>query len=255
RRSSHRLPSCLVRAVCRANRPFRSSLGVRGPVSMGDKAAERSYHARALPKKSRTPPPPKRPVQAPRVRTAERDPRRGRVILYAPIAAGLAILGIVAAAFAFSGGGNGSGAEDAITALRDAGCTYQNPPPQGRTHVSALPKGFKANTVPRSSGPHSPQTIFYGAYTDEVPELNAVHNLEHGAVILYYGPKVPKSTADRMARFSTEAPEGFVVSKHSKLGADVAYVPWARVARFSKVGEELAPQLIHEVAFKGPDSS
>ncbi|HMB18031.1 MAG TPA: DUF3105 domain-containing protein [Gaiellaceae bacterium] len=176
------------------------------------------------------------------------------MIIYALIASGLAILGIVAAAFAFSGGDNGSGAEDAITALRDAGCTYQSPAPQGRTHVSALPKGFKANTVPRSSGPHSPQTIIYGAYTDEVPELNAVHNLEHGAVILYYGPKVPTSTVDRMVAFYNEDPNGLIVSKHSKLGADVAYVSWAHVARCSKFDEDLASKFIDEFAFKGPES-
>ena len=176
------------------------------------------------------------------------------MVIYALIASGLAILGIVAAAFAFAGGGNGSGAQDAITALREAGCTYVSPPPQGRTHVSALPKGFKANSVPRSSGPHSPQTIIYGAYTDEVPELNAVHNLEHGAVILYYGPRVPKSTVDSMVEFYNEDPDGLIVSKHSKLGGDVAFVSWAHVARCPKFEEGVARKFIDEFAFKGPES-
>jgi Protein of unknown function (DUF3105) len=176
------------------------------------------------------------------------------MVIYALIASGLAILGIVAAAFAFAGGGNGSGAQDAITALREAGCTYVSPPPQGRTHVSALPKGFKANSVPRSSGPHSPQTIIYGAYTDEVPELNAVHNLEHGAVILYYGPRVPTSTVDSMVGFYNEDPDGLIVSKHPKLGGDVALVSWAHVARCPKFEEGVARKFVDEFAFKGPES-
>jgi hypothetical protein len=176
------------------------------------------------------------------------------MIIYALIASGLAILGIVAAAFAFSGGGDGSGAQDAITALREAGCTYVSPSPQGRTHVSAVPKGFKANSVPRSSGPHSPQTIIYGAYTDEVPELNAVHNLEHGAVILYYGPRVPASTVDSMVGFYNEDPDGLIVSKHSNLGGDVAFVSWAHVARCPKFEEDVARKFIDEFAFKGPES-
>ncbi|HET6643302.1 MAG TPA: DUF3105 domain-containing protein [Gaiellaceae bacterium] len=176
------------------------------------------------------------------------------MIIFALIASGLAILGIVAAAFAFSGGGNGSGAQDAITALREAGCTYVSPSPQGRTHVSALPKGFKANSVPRSSGPHSPQTIIYGAYTDEVPELNAVHNLEHGAVILYYGPRVPASTVDSMVGFYNEDPDGLIVSKHPNLGGDVAFVSWAHVARCPKFEDDLAQKFVDEFAFKGPES-
>jgi Protein of unknown function (DUF3105) len=176
------------------------------------------------------------------------------MIIFALIASGLAILGIVAAAFAFSGGGNGSGAQDAITALREAGCTYVSPSPQGRTHVSAVPKGFKANSVPRSSGPHSPQTIIYGAYTDEVPELNAVHNLEHGAVILYYGPRVPASTVDSMVGFYNEDPDGLIVSKHSNLSGDVAFVSWAHVARCPKFEADVARKFIDEFAFKGPES-
>jgi hypothetical protein len=211
--------------------------------------------ARALPKKSRTPPPPKRPVQSPKQRTAPRDERKARLLLYALGGSGFLILAVVAAAFIFAGGGNStSSARNAIAALREAGCTYSNPKSQGRQHVIALPPGFKANSVPRSSGPHSNQTIIYGSYSDTVPELNAVHNLEHGAVIIWYGPRVPQRTIQQIEEFYNEDPNGLIVSKHPRLGDEIALVAWTHVARCPKFDENAARRFVDRFGFRGPES-
>jgi Protein of unknown function (DUF3105) len=210
----------------------------------------------ALAKKTRTPlpPKPKRPVQAPKLRTTPRDPRRKRMIAYGLVASALAIAAVVAALIAFGGGSDGGGDEDAVAALRAAGYTYTHPPSQGRTHVAAVPAKFKPNSVPRSSGPHSNQTIIYGAYTEEVPEVNAVHNLEHGAVIIYFGPQVPQSTIDEINAFYNEDPNGLIVSKHSQLGDEIALVSWTHVARGKGFDEDATRKFIDAFGFKGPES-
>lgn len=209
-----------------------------------------------LAKKTRTPlpPKPKRPVQAPKLRTTPREPRMRRMVLYSLAASGVLIVGIVAAVLAFGGGSDGGGADDAVAALRAAGYTYAHPSAQGRTHVAALPPNFKPNSVPRSSGPHGNQTIIYGAYTDEVPELNAVHNLEHGAVIIYFGPQVPQSTIDEINAFYNEDPNGLIVSKHSQLGDKIALVAWTHVAKGKTFDEDVTRKFIDAFGFKGPES-
>ena len=178
------------------------------------------------------------------------------MILYALGASGFVILAIVAAAFAFAGGGgdSASSAQNAIAALREAGCTYQSPKSQGRDHVEALPAGFKANSVPRSSGPHSNQTIIYGSYTEAVPELNAVHNLEHGAVIIWYGPDVRESTVEDINRFYNEEPNGLIVSMHPQLGDEIALVAWTHVARCPGFDENAASRFVDRFGFRGPES-
>jgi hypothetical protein len=213
-----------------------------------------------LPKKSRTPAPPrpapqKRPVQAPKLRTAPRDERKARLVLYALGGSGFLILAIVAAVFLFAGGGGGeAGRQGVINALKDAGWTYQNPKSQGRQHSEALPAGFKPNSTPRSSGPHSNQTIIYGAYTETVPEINAVHNLEHGAVVIWYGHEVPQSTVDRIFEFYNRDPNGLIVSKHPGLGDDIALVAWTHVARGSSWDDDLVERFIDRFGFRGPES-
>lgn len=212
--------------------------------------------ARALPRKSRTPPPPKRPVQAPKLRTAPRDERRARMLLYALGGSGFVILAVVVAAFVFAGGsgGSGSSAREAITALREAGWTYQNPKSQGRQHVEDLPASFKPNSTPRASGPHSNQTIIYGSYSDTVPELNAVHNLEHGAVIIWYGPEVSQSTVEQINEYYNNDPNGLIISKHPGLGDDIALVAWTHVARGPRFDENAFNRFIDQFGFKGPES-
>jgi Protein of unknown function (DUF3105) len=177
------------------------------------------------------------------------------MLLYALGASGFIILGIVVAAFAFSGSGDSeSSARNAVAALREAGCTYENPKSQGRAHVEALPANFKANSTPRSSGPHSNQTIIYGSYTDTVPELNAVHNLEHGAVIIWYGPEVPQSTIDQINEFYQGDPNGLIVARHPQLGDDIALVAWTHVARCPRWDENAANRFIERFGFRGPES-
>ena len=179
------------------------------------------------------------------------------MILYTLGASGFVILAIVVAAFTLTGGGGGdsaSSAQNAIAALRQAGCTYQNPKSQGRDHVQELPAGFKPNSVPRSSGPHSNQTIIYGSYTDSVPELNAVHNLEHGAVIIWYGPDVPESTISQINDFYNQEPNGLIVSMHPQLGDEIALVAWTHVARCPRFDENAASRFVDTFGFRGPES-
>lgn len=178
------------------------------------------------------------------------------MLLYVLGGSGFVILAIVVAAFMFAGGSDngGSTAQNAITALREAGCTYTNPKSQGREHVEDLPADFKPNSTPRSSGPHSNQTIIYGSYTEEVPELNAVHNLEHGAVIIWFGPEVSQSTIDQINEYYNRNPNGLIVSRHPRLGDDIALVAWTHVARCPRFDENAVDRFVSSFGFKGPES-
>ena len=88
------------------------------------------------------------------------------------------------------------------------GCTLRHFPSAGRKHVSGSkpptayrieyvapshlgknPDGttVKYDSFPPTSGPHYPQWVTWGAYGKPLPEIAAVHNLEHGGVIVQYG--------------------------------------------------------------------
>lgn len=205
-------------------------------------------------RKVKTPPPPRRAVQAPKVRTAPRDEGRNRKILYAIGASGFLMLALVVGFLTLGGSSDGGGNESSIATIRDAGWTYQHPKAQGRTHVPQLAKGFKYNTVPSTSGPHSSQTVIYGSYGEPVSEINYVHNLEHGAVGVFYGPKVPQSEVAKMQEYYVKDPNGLILAPDNRLGDQIALTAWTHLAKGKAFSDKVADAFIDEFGFSGPES-
>ncbi len=205
-------------------------------------------------RKVRTPPPPRRSVQAPKQRSAPRDEGRNRKILYAIAGSGLLILAAVLAFFLLGGSDDGKDTKGAIATLKAAGWTYQHPKSQGRTHVPGLPPTFKYNSVPPTSGQHSNQTVVYGAYDQPISEINYVHNLEHGAVGIQYGEDVPEETVNQLIEYYNGDPNGLILAPHAQLGDQIALTAWTHVAKGKKFDEKVFDTFVDTFGFKGPES-
>ena len=169
-------------------------------------------------RKDRVPNPPKRP-QAPQRRHTPTDPavaaRRRRNILLAIGAAALVAGAIALGAILFS-----SSDADAASALKDAGCTLQTFPGQPGTHVDSLtatPKP-KWNSNPPTSGPHYFEPAIWGFYSDPVPLIQSVHNLEHGGIVIHYGSDVSQETLTQLrAWYDDSPPNGLLVAPLASL--------------------------------------
>jgi hypothetical protein len=146
------------------------------------------------------------------------------------IAAGVALLIAAAgAAIAFAVGTGGD--EEASGTLGP--CTVKTFPAQRMDnasqragHVDELPKGFKYNSFPPTSGPHHSQWVIWNVYDKPVPQINLVHNLEHGGVAVQYGSQVPKATVDQIVAWYSEDPTGIVVASLPALGKRIALTAW-----------------------------
>ena len=78
----------------------------------------------------------------------------------------------------------------AVQAAKAAGCSTVQTPEQGQVDRSHLDPGasYTYSQHPATSGPHDPSPLGIPprVYPAPIPETKAVHNLEHGAVIIYY---------------------------------------------------------------------
>jgi Protein of unknown function (DUF3105) len=227
-----------------------------------------------LAKKVRTPAPPApRRVQAPKKRTGPRHaagtPPRRRLPLLAAGAAVVVLAAIVVGALILGGGSGTDMADD----VRAAGGTYrevearQNLRP-GKRHVVSLPKGFKYNTNPPTSGLHFPSTILWGMYDSPVDRLRSVHNLEHGGIMIHYGPKVPNGTVAQLREFYQDDPNGIVIAPLPSLGNKISLAAWTfdlgrlnergyegegRLAIMPRFDEGVFQAFVDEYRFKGPE--
>ena len=179
-------------------------------------------------KKPRTPPPPR--VQAPQTR---RDApgeitARQRTILYAVAGSGVVALVAVLAIFALGGSASGSITAAAKT-IQNEGCQFKRYPALARTpHYATLTPSPPPqwNSFPPTSGRHYYQPLIFNQYSEPVAEIQAVHNLEHGAMILQYGNKIPQAQIDEITTWYRKDPNAVVVAPLPKLGDKVAMTAW-----------------------------
>ena len=175
-----------------------------------------------MPRKSRTPAPPRR-IQAPKARGHERDPaaRRRLILLTVAAVAGLAVLAGAVALIAMAASG-----PSAADALEEAGCTLEAQPGQEARHITEPDAKFKYNTDPPTSGPHHPSQPPFDFYTEPVEQYRLLHNLEHGGVVIQYGEDVPEETVNALREWWLEDPAGILVAPYAKLGDQISLAAW-----------------------------
>lgn len=157
-------------------------------------------------KKDRVPSPPKRPVQAPKPYHQERDPGRSRLIFIIVAAVIIIAATAVGVGFIMSGG-------DDDGAVGTAGsCQVETFPALEASHVEALPDDYEYNSLPATSGLHSPQTAIWNLYDQPVPQINYVHNLEHGGMVIQYGSAVPAAVVGQLGDWYQEDTRGIIVA-------------------------------------------
>ncbi|HEY3922914.1 MAG TPA: DUF3105 domain-containing protein [Gaiellaceae bacterium] len=120
--------------------------------------------------------------------------------------------------------------------MRAAGCTYRDvapyPPKDAATrndyHADFPTLAAKPHwsTFPPSGGGHYRLWAVWGFYRKAVNPAMVVHNEEHGGVILWWGPKVPKSTIAQLERFYDQQPVGVFGTPIAGLGAKIALTAW-----------------------------
>ncbi len=87
------------------------------------------------------------------------------------------------------------------------------------------------NTFPPAGGQHYGFWAVWGFYTDPVNPKQVVHNEEHGGVVLWWGPKVPKSEVEQLRSFYNSSPNSMFGTplrtlNGRNLGSKIAISAW-----------------------------
>ena len=158
------------------------------------------------------------------------ESKAGRQIQTAWLAGSLAVIALIAAAC--GGGGDGdSGFDDP---------RLQTFADQGRNHFGAVGMtiqtyadltGFVGyNSIPPTSGPHDPVPLRCGIYRDDQRIEQAVHTMEHGAIIEYYQPEAfsPDEEAElrALALQLRENDERLVLTPNRQLESRITLTAW-----------------------------
>ncbi len=224
-------------------------------------------------RKDRAPNPPKR-VQSPQRRSTPStaaDADRRRKLIFASVASALVVLALVLGVVLFAGGDDGSdGVAEVQAALTAAGCTMQSAPAQAGNHTAAIDatSNPKWNTDPPTSGPHFGTPAIFGIYDTPVNIAQAVHNLEHGGIFIFYGEDVPAATVAQLEDFYDEDKTALLVAPAPALGETIALGAWVtpdprpgsvgeggqgHLAKCTKFDEDAFSAFRDDFRFRGPE--
>jgi hypothetical protein len=181
-------------------------------------------------KKSRTPRPPK--VQAPKTRTSPKPgsrERNTRYMLYSLGGVGAVALAIALIVVTTGGGSGGPSRAEAATAMEAGGCTFKTVNGGEAGHVSDLGAKIKYSTNPPSTGRHFESPAVWDFYTDDaVAPIQAVHNLEHGGIVIWWGEKVPASTVEQLRAFYEDSPVSMLGTPLQGFGNKIGLSAWVK---------------------------
>jgi len=145
------------------------------------------------------------------------------------IAGGVVALGVVIALIVVAASGGGSGQLPAGTKV-----FAEN----NHQHVTGT---VHYNRTPPAGGPHNAVWLNCGVYTQVVPNENAVHDLEHGAVWITYRPSLPAAGVAQLQQFVESHHVGqqryLVLSPYPGLPAPVVASAWGAQLRLTGPGD------------------
>ena len=105
-------------------------------------------------------------------------------------------------------------------------------------HISSFSESVKYSTYPPVSGSHYVQPAIWGNYTQAVDPRQAVHNEEHGGIVIWLGPGVSSAERRQISDFYDESPnamlvtpiddssKGIVYPKHAQPDSKVYLTSW-----------------------------
>lgn len=167
---------------------------------------------------------------------------RRRVLLRRLSRVGIVILlaGLIAGFIYWRGGEDRRQNQAAAEAAEKLGCTdVQDLPDEGREHLAANEPPPAYGTTPATSGKHNAGTLpsephVYDQPFDQTLESQAVHNLEHAYVIIYYrqeGPDAPPENVVNDLAELANAEDKVLMAPYSTLpeGESIALAAWTHL--------------------------
>jgi hypothetical protein len=170
---------------------------------------------------------------------------RSRGLWLAAGAAGLLVVVVIGAAIAFAAG----------FASSNPGSLPSGTQVFAETDHSHVEGSVSYDRVPPAGGPHNPLQLNCGVYSDPVPNENAVHSLEHGAVWITYQPTLPADQIAALQNLVTASyvgPERYLIlSPYSGIPSPIVASAWGAQLGVDQVSDSRLIDFIHHFAGGG----
>ena len=116
----------------------------------------------------------------------------------------------------------------------------------GLSHDHVPPESYPQ--VPPVGGPHSDAWLNCGVYDEPVPNVNAVHSMEHGAVWITYRPTLSEDERNTLKRLQGLKPEYVLISPYEGLPSPVVASTWSYQLKVDRVDDPRLAEFVKQYA-------
>ena len=129
----------------------------------------------------------------------------------------------------------------------------QSIPIQNRDHINQSETVQVYNSNPPTSGPHA-GAIKGGFYSEEILDINGVHNLEHGYIWITYRNISPNAIAT-LKKIAKRYSGRVLVSERMANDTQIAMASWGRLDKMteSSLSEDYVLRFIKKYTNKSPE--
>lgn len=122
----------------------------------------------------------------------------------------------------------------------------------GQEHISVGASHPEYNSNPPTSGWHYVQPADWGVYQEELPDEQAIHNLEHGGIWVSYKDADEKTKSDLEA-IGKRYPGSVIVTPRSANDAKIVLASWGRLEKLESFDETRIVDFIRANKNKSPE--
>ncbi len=129
----------------------------------------------------------------------------------------------------------------------------------GAQHVAQQDAPEYGGSEPPTSGDHG-QPIPKGAYSQELPDFNTIHNLEHGYIYISYRPDLPQEEIDKLEDLFFEPftnsefrPTKVIMAPRAANDSPIILSSWQRSQRFDAFEEQIMIDYYSSNVNKSPE--
>ena len=126
-------------------------------------------------------------------------------------------------------------------------------PDQGQLHLAAGDPAPDYNSDPPTSGPHAPTAAACGIYREAPPDINLVHDLEHGVIVIYYNPVTAADAREDLESFARDAGTHVIVTPREGMEKPITLTAWTYLLSLDAYDRGAIDAFYGEYAQRGPE--
>jgi hypothetical protein len=122
----------------------------------------------------------------------------------------------------------------------------------GTQHLAPREGTPEYNSNPPTSGPHAATPAACGVYRQPVPDVNHLHSMEHGAIVVQYDPELSQEEVVELEEIGRNVEGEIIVAPRPDNPAPVALTAWTKLLLLDEVDSDVIAAFEREFSNRSP---